>query len=185
MSFAVKDQSTGLAIASAAVSITKPDGTTASTTTDANGKLVYGLDNGKYTFAFSKSGYTALSTSFTGGPDDSVYADINLDVATARVATNTSPLVSPGNNMVLTGYVRDADLNSALGGVQVKAGSYTTTTDARGYFSLTVPASAVAPGKTPATISIQTSKAGYITNSIQNLYAIPDTYEMQIALSSG
>jgi peptidoglycan hydrolase-like amidase len=184
MSFAVKDQSTGLAIASSAVSITKPDGTTATATTDANGKLVYGLNNGKYTFTFSKSAYTALSTAFTGGPDDSVYADINLDVATARVATNTSPLVSAGNNMVLTGYVRDADLNSALGGVQVKAGNYTTTTDARGFFALTVPAGTIAPGTTPSTISIQTIKAGYITNSIQNLYAIPDTYEMQIALTS-
>jgi peptidoglycan hydrolase-like amidase len=185
LSFAVKDQSTGLAIASSAVSITKPDGTTASATTDANGKLVYGLNSGKYTFKFSKSGYTALSTSFTGGPDDSVYADINLDVATARVATNTSPLVAAGNNMVLTGYVRDADLNSALGGVQVKAGNYTTTTDARGFFSLTVPAGTIEPGKTPSTVSIQTTKAGYITNSIQNLYAIPDTYEMQIALTAG
>ena len=28
------------------------------------------------------------------------------------------------------------------------------------------------------------AKAGYTTNSIQNLYAIPDTYEMQIALTS-
>lgn len=185
MSFAVKDQSTGLAIASAAVSITKPDGTTATATTNASGLLVYGLNTGKYTFAFSKSGYTGLSTSFTGGPDDSVYADINLDVAgTARIATNNSPLLTPTNQMVLTGYVRDADLNMALSGVQVKAGNYTTTTNASGFFSITVPADAVAPGKTPATISIQSTKTGYVANSIKNLYAIPDTYEMQIALTS-
>ncbi len=38
----------------------------------------------------------------------------------------------------------------ALGGVQVKAGNYTATTDASGFFSLTVPAEAIAPGKTPA-----------------------------------
>ena len=186
MSFAVKDQSTGLAIASAAVTITRPDGTSATATTDANGKLIYGLQTGKYSFAFSKGGYTALSTAFTGGPDDSVYADINLDVAsTARVATNASPLLTAhANQMVLTGYVRDAALNSALGGVQVQAGNYSSTTDASGFFSLTVPANAIAPGQTPATISIQSTKAGYITHHIQHFYAIPDTYNMQIALTA-
>jgi hypothetical protein len=86
--------------------------------------------------------------------------------------------------MVLTGYVRDAELNGALSGVQIQAGGYTATTDARGFFSLSVPAATVQPGKTPATISVQTTKAGYITNNIQNLYTIPDTYEMQIALTS-
>jgi hypothetical protein len=147
---------------------------------------VYGLNTGKYTFSFSKSGYNSLSTAFTGGPDDSVYADINLDVtSTARMATtSTSPLLVANNNMTLTGYVRDADMNSSLGGVQVKVGSYSTTTDGRGYFALSVPAETVAPGKTPGTISIQSAKAGYITNSIQHFYAIPDTYEMQIALTS-
>jgi peptidoglycan hydrolase-like amidase len=185
-SFSVKDQSTGLAIASAAVTITKPDGTTSSATTNASGQLVYGLDSGKYTFAFSKSGYNSLSTFFMGGPNDSVYADINLDVAsTARVATNTSPLLTANiNQMVLTGYVRDATLNNALSGVQVQAGNYTAATDARGFFSLTVPANAIAPGQTPATIAIQSTKAGYITNHIQHFYAIPDTYDMQIALTA-
>jgi peptidoglycan hydrolase-like amidase len=184
MSFAVKDQNTGLAIASAAVSITKPDGTTSAATTDANGKLVYGLNAGKYTFAFSKSGYKALSTFFTGGPDDSVYADINLDVASTARAAATPLLTNAGNNMVLSGYVRDADLNKALGGVQITAGNYTATTNAGGFFSLTVPANTINPGTTPATISIQSAKAGYLTNSIQNLYVIPDTYEMQVALTS-
>jgi N-acetyl-anhydromuramyl-L-alanine amidase AmpD len=183
-SFAVKDQSTGLAIASAAVTITKPDGTTSSATTNASGQLVYGLDSGKYTFAFSKSGYKNLNTFFYGGPNDSVYADINLDVAsTARMATNTTPLLTNTNQMVLTGYVRDGEQNSALSGVRVQAGNYTATTDARGFFSLTVPANAIAPGQTPATISILSTKAGYLTNHIQHFYAIPDTYEMQIALT--
>ena len=86
--------------------------------------------------------------------------------------------------MVLTGYVRDADQNSPLAGVQVNAGNYTATTNAQGFFSVSVPASAVTQGKMPATISIQSTKAGYITNSIKNFYAIPDTYEMQIALTA-
>ncbi|HEY1201488.1 MAG TPA: N-acetylmuramoyl-L-alanine amidase [Niastella sp.] len=186
VSFAVKDQNTGLAIASAAVKVTKPDGTTATATTDASGKLTYGLNAGKYTFAFTKSGYTALSTFFTGSTaEDKITANINLNATgSARTATNSSSLISTGNNMVLTGYVRDAELNGALSGVQIQAGSYTAITDARGFFSLSVPAATVQPGKTPATISVQSTKAGYITNSIQNLYTIPDTYEMQIALTS-
>jgi N-acetyl-anhydromuramyl-L-alanine amidase AmpD len=186
VSFAVKDQNTGLAIAGTSVKVTKPDGTTSTVTTDANGKLSYGMNAGKYTFAFTKSGYTALSTFFTGSTaEDKITANINLNsTSTARTATNSSPLVSAGNNMVLTGYVRDAELNGALGGVQIQAGSYTTTTDARGFFSLSVPAGTVQPGKTPGTISVQSAKAGYITNSIQDLYTIPDTYEMQIALTS-
>ncbi|WP_207515452.1 carboxypeptidase regulatory-like domain-containing protein [Longitalea luteola] len=185
-SFAVKDQSTGLAIASAAVAITKPDGTTASATTNASGQLVYGLDSGRYSFTFSKTGYKSLATFFIGGPNDSVYADINLDVAsTARIATNTAPLLSANNNqMVLTGYVRDADMNSALAGVQVQAGNYSAITNANGFFTITLPAGAVAPGSVPPTISIQSTKAGYLNNSIQHLYVIPDTYEMQIALTS-
>jgi hypothetical protein len=175
-----------LAVASTSVKVTKPDGTSSTVTTDASGKLTYGMNAGKYTFAFTKSGYTALSTFFSGSTaEDKITANINLDpTSSARMAANSSPLVSAGNNMVLTGYVRDAELNGALGGVQIQAGSYTTTTDARGFFSLSVPATTVQPGKTPATISVKSTKAGYTTNSIQNLYAIPDTYEMQIALTS-
>jgi N-acetyl-anhydromuramyl-L-alanine amidase AmpD len=186
VAFSVKDQNTGLAVASTSVKVTKPDGTTSTVTTDANGKLSYGMNAGKYTFAFTKSGYTALTTFFTGSTaEDKITANINLNsTSSARTATNGSSLVSAGNNMVLTGYVRDAALNGALSGVQIQAGSFTATTDARGFFSLTVPAGSVQPGKTPAIISVQSTKAGYITNSIQNLYTIPDTYEMQIALTS-
>ena len=187
ITFNTKDMSTGLAVAGTSVKVTKPDGTTATVTADASGKLVYGINAGKYTFAFSKSGYTTLSTFFTGGTDDAIAADVNLDPAsTARMAAG-SPLLKAennGSNMVLTGYVRDADQNSPLAGVQVNAGAYTATTNAQGFFAVSVPASAVTQGKVPATISIQSTKAGYITNSIKNFYAIPDTYEMQIALTA-
>lgn len=186
ITFAVKDQSSGLAVASTSVKVTKPDGTTATVTTDASGKLTYGINAGKYTFAFTKSGYTALSTFFTGGgADDKITANINLNsTSSARIASGSPLLQAPANSMTLTGYVRDADQNTALAGVQVKAGTYTATTNAQGFFTLTVPAEAVTQGKIPATISIQSSKAGYINNSIKNLYAIPDTYEMQIALTA-
>lgn len=187
ITFNAKDMSTGLAVASASVKVTKPDGTTATVTTDANGKLVYGINAGKYTFAFSKSGYTTLSTFFTGGTNATIAADINLDpTSTARIVSGSPLLQSSnnGSNMVVTGYVRDADQNTPLAGVQVNAGTYTATTNAQGFFSLSVPASAVAQGNVPATIAIQSSKAGYITNSIKNFYTIPDTYEMQIALTA-
>ncbi|WP_166437293.1 N-acetylmuramoyl-L-alanine amidase [Niastella caeni] len=186
ITFAVKDMNSGLAVASASVKVTKPDGTTATVTTDANGKLTYGMNAGKYTFAFTKSGYTALSTFFTGSATNAkITANINLDPASsARIAAG-SPLVQPSaNSMTLTGYVRDADQNTPLAGAQVNAGTYTATTNAQGFFTLTVPAEAVTQGKAPATISVQSGKAGYISNSIKNLYAIPDTYEMQIALTS-
>jgi N-acetyl-anhydromuramyl-L-alanine amidase AmpD len=186
ITFAVKDQNSGLAVASTSVKVTRPDGTTATATTDASGKLTYGINAGKYTFAFTKSGYTTLSTFFTGGgADDKITANINLNsTSSARVASGLPLLQAPVNSMTLTGYVRDADQNTALAGVQVKAGTYTATTNAQGFFTLTVPAEAVTQGKTPATISVQSSKAGYINNSIKNLYAIPDTYEMQIALTA-
>jgi N-acetyl-anhydromuramyl-L-alanine amidase AmpD len=186
ITFAVKDQSSGLAVASTSVKVTKPDGTTATVTTDASGKLTYGINAGKYTFAFTKSGYTALSTFFTGGgADDKITANINLNsTSSARVASGSPLLQAPVNSMTLTGYVRDADQNTALAGVQVKAGTYTASTNAQGFFTLTVPAEAVTQGKIPATISVQSSKAGYINNSIKNLYVIPDTYEMQIALTA-
>jgi N-acetyl-anhydromuramyl-L-alanine amidase AmpD len=188
VSFAVKSQNTGLAIASASVTITKPDGTTTTTTTNSSGKLVLGIDSGKYNFSFSKSNYSTLKTFFTGGPNDSVYADINLDSASsARVATNaivTAPTASTGNNMLITGYVRDADANLALTGVQVNAGNYTATTNSQGYFAINVPATAVEQGKLPAAITVQTTRAGYITHTIKNFYAIPQTFELQIALTA-
>jgi N-acetyl-anhydromuramyl-L-alanine amidase AmpD len=186
ITFAVKDMNSGLAVASTSVKVTKPDGTTATVTTDASGKLTYGINAGKYTFAFTKSGYTALSTFFTGGAANAkITANINLDpTSSARIAAG-SPLVKPSaNSMTLTGYVRDADQNTPLAGVQVNAGTYTATTNAQGFFTLTVPAEAVAQGKVPAAISVQSNKAGYISNSIKNLYAIADTYEMQIALTA-
>jgi hypothetical protein len=186
ITFNVKDQNTGLAVASTSVKVTKPDGTTATATTDANGKLTYGMNAGKYTFAFTKTGYTALSTFFTGSTaDDKITANINLNsTSSARVSTNSPFTNTAANNMTLTGYVRDADQNTPLTGVQVNAGAYTATTNAQGFFTLTVPAEAVTQGKVPATISIQSAKAGYISNSIKNFYAIPETYEMQIALTS-
>jgi peptidoglycan hydrolase-like amidase len=182
MIFSVKDQGTGTAIGTTSVAVTAPNGTTSTKTTDAGGKLIFKADSGAYTFAFSKSGYATLRTSFTGGPNDSITADINLDPASAARAITDAGGVATSNQMTVNGYVHDASLNSVLAGAQVQIGSYTTTTDHKGYFSITVPAAALAAGKTPSIVSIRSAKAGYSAHTIQNFYVLPDTYTVQIGL---
>jgi len=89
IAFTVKDQSTGAVVASATATVTKPNGTTSTLTTNASGVLVFGADSGSYSFTFSKSGYNSLTTFFVGGgADDSVTADINLDAAGTVVPAN-------------------------------------------------------------------------------------------------
>jgi len=89
IAFTVKDQSTGAVVASATATVTNPNGTTSTLTTNASGVLVFGADSGRYGFTFSKSGYNSLSTFFMGGgADDSIAADINLDAAGTVVPAN-------------------------------------------------------------------------------------------------
>lgn len=176
IAFAVKDQATGLAIASASVTVTKPDATTSTVTTNASGILVYSADSGKYSFSFAKTGYTTLKTSFTGGVAyDSIAADINMDPVTTLA--KTTPVTT---GMLVDGYVSDADANGALRGVQISVGNYSAVTDSKGYFSIAMPAKVSA---TPQTVSIRSSKAGYRSHTIQNFQVIPDGYTLKIALA--
>lgn len=189
ITFVVKNQATGVAIANAAVSVKRPNGSTSNLQTDASGKLVFGADSGRYEFAFSKSGYNKLETFFVGGEETAIAADINLDPATAALtATETAAttLKAAGNKMILTGYVRDADANTPLAGVQVSAGSYSDVTDNNGFFSFAYGGAipAITQGKTPGKIAIRAAKAGYTTHTIQNFYLIPETYTLKIALRS-
>jgi len=94
IAFLVKDQSTGTAIASATVSATKVGGTTTTLTTNASGQVVFGADTGRYNFTISKSGYSSLTTFFIGrAADDSIAADINLDLTGAVTTTPGVPSV--------------------------------------------------------------------------------------------
>jgi len=189
ITFVVKSQTTGVAIANAAVSVQRPNGTTSNLQTDASGKLVFGADSGRYEFAFTKSGYNKLETFFVGGEETAIAADINLDPATTALsatATTAATLKAAGNKMVLTGYVRDADANTPLAGVQVSAGSYSGITDNNGFFSFAYGGAipAITQGKAPGKITIRATKTAYVTHTIQDFYLIPETYTLKIALRS-
>jgi peptidoglycan hydrolase-like amidase/N-acetyl-anhydromuramyl-L-alanine amidase AmpD len=188
ITFTVKDQSTGTAIATASVAVTAPNGTTATLQTDASGKLSFGADTGKYTFAFTKTGYTRLTTSFTGGTDSLVTANINLDPTTTALAstTATAKLQADADKVIITGYVRDAGVNGSLAGVQVKAGVYTGVTDSKGFFSITVPApsTAITEEKAPEAIAIRFTKTGYVPYTVQHFYLIPDTHTLKVGLAA-
>lgn len=189
ITFVVKNQATGVAIANAAVSVKRPNGSTGSLQTDGSGRLVFGADSGRYEFAFTKSGYNKLETFFVGGEETAIAVDVNLDPATTALSateTAAATLKAAGNRMILTGYVRDADANTPLAGVQVSAGSYSGVTDNNGFFSLAYGGAipAITQGKTPGRIAIRAVKTGYVTHTIQDFYLIPETYTLKIALRS-
>lgn len=189
ITFVVKNQTTGTAIANAAVSVKRPNGTTSSLQTDASGKLVFGADSGRYNFTFTKSGYDKLETFFVGGEETAIAADVNLDpTAPTLTATESAAatLRAAGNKMILTGYVRDADANTPLAGVKVSAGTYSGVTDKNGFFSFAYggTVAAIAQGKVPGKIAIRAAKDGYAAHTIQDFYLIPETYTLKIALRS-
>lgn len=175
IAFAVKDQNTGLAVASASVAVTKPDGTTGTVTTNASGVLVYSADSGKYNFSFSKTGYVTLKTSFTGGAAyDSIAADINLDPVTTTLAAKKAS----SSGMTVDGYVSDEDTHTALAGASVNIGGYTAISDSKGYFSLSLPATSQA-------VAVRSSKTGYRSRTIRNFLVLPDAYTLNLSLSRG
>lgn len=92
IAFLIKDQSAGTAIASATISAAKVGGSTTTLTTNASGQVVFNADTGRYNFTISKSGYSALTTYFIGrAADDSIAADINLDLTGAVTPTPGVP----------------------------------------------------------------------------------------------
>lgn len=175
IAFVVKDQNTGLAVASAGVAVTKPDGTTSTVTTNASGVLIYSADSGKYNFSFSKTGYTTLKTSFTGGAAyDSIAADINLDPVTTTLAAKKANTTG----MTVDGYVSDEDTHTALAGALISVGSYTALSDSKGYFSISLPATSQA-------VAVSSSKAGYRSHTIRNFLVLPDAYTLNLSLARG
>jgi peptidoglycan hydrolase-like amidase/N-acetyl-anhydromuramyl-L-alanine amidase AmpD len=181
-----KNMSTAAVIAGATVTVTAPEGTVSTHTTDASGKLSIGAYPGRYNVTVSATGYKAITTYFTGGTDANVTADINLDPTTTLAARTTGNAVATANSVVLNGYVRDAAASAPLAGVQVTAGMYTGTTDNDGYFSFSIPAaSALTEGKVPEAVTIRSAKAGYGAYSIKNFRLIPDAYTFQISLAAG
>ncbi|HEX6430412.1 MAG TPA: carboxypeptidase regulatory-like domain-containing protein, partial [Niastella sp.] len=186
ITFVVRNESTGFAVPGAVVRVTTPNGKVSTLTTAANGKLLFTAVNGKYAFAISANGYDPIETYFASGEETNIEANINLDPA-----GNNAPLVSEQqlranvNQAIISGYVRDAEANIPLAGVQASAGGKTVITDSKGFFSIQLPAAAtIAEATVPEKATIRFTKAGYAPHSIQNFYLIPDTYTMKVAMSS-
>ena len=186
ITFVVRNESTGFAVPGAVVQVTAPNGKTSTLTTAANGKLLFTAVNGKYTFAITASGYDPIETYFASGEETNIEANINLDPA-----GDNAPLISEQqlrantNQSIISGYVRDAEVNTPLAGVQVSAGGKTAITDREGFFSIQLPAAAtIAEGTVPEKATIRFTKAGYAPHSIQNFYLIPDTYTLKVAMSA-
>lgn len=185
ITFVVRNESTGFAVPGAVVQVTAPNGKTSTLTTAANGKLLFTAINGKYTFAITANGYDPIETYFTAGEETNIEANINLDQAgTNATLMPEQQLRITVDQSIISGYVRDAEVNTPLVGVQVSAGGKTAITDRKGFFSLQLPAAATLPeGAVPEKAMIRFTKAGYAPHSIQNFYLIPDTYTLKVAMS--
>lgn len=186
INFIVKDQVTGFGIPGSIIQMKAPDGNTSTLTTAADGRLLLPAQKGRYSFVIAASGYQSLETFFVAGNDSSIEANINLDPDNGNAYKDISTLRIRRNQVILNGYIRDADKNIPLGGVQISAGSQTTVTNSKGFFSLplTTPAKEPAPGTVPDKISIRAVKAGFVPYVIDNFYLIPDSYVIKIPLSA-
>lgn len=180
ITFIVKDQQTGFAIPGAAIRVVSPTGKSSALTASQNGKVTFTATNGRYDFSITASGYKPITTWFASGSTTAIEANINLDPA-----TNTASLRVAPQHTIISGYISNNDDNTALPGAQVTAGGLTTITDNKGFFSIQLPANtSIAPGVAPDKVTIQVTKAGYASYTIQNFYTIPDAYSLRIALSA-
>lgn len=186
ITFIVKDRQTGFAVPGATVNVTSANGKAGSLQAAKNGKALFDAGTGRYDFSISAPGYQTLSTYFVTGPDRSIEAHINLDPVVTAAITEARQWPVRKDQLMISGYVRDADENTPLAGAQVSAGAYTAVSDSKGFFAVTLPASTVAitEGKTPPAIAIGIAKSGYAAYTIQNFYAIPDEYTLKIALTA-
>lgn len=179
----VKDQVTGFAIKDATVQLKTPDRRNTAMHVPATGKLELPDLKGTYRFTIAANGYQPIETYFETGSESLIEANINLD----PVAFDQKQLlpVAP-NQVVIGGYLRDGDANTPLTNAVVTVGNQTTTTNSEGYFSLVLakPAKAVTPGVTPEQVTVKVTKPGYVTHTIQNLYAFAGSGTIKIALTS-
>jgi N-acetyl-anhydromuramyl-L-alanine amidase AmpD len=183
VAFTVRDQETGFAVSNAAITVTAPDGATSQLKTDANGLLSFGAEKGKYSFALAAGGYDPIETSFEGGQETTIYADITMDPVNNQRVSATTTVTAAAGQIVLNGYVRNATTSQPLAGVKVTAGAKSTTTDLRGYFTLTIAEGIYQVPELPGAYSVKFTKAGYKDYTIANVRAIPDLYTVRIGLT--
>jgi len=183
ITFIVKDVNTGFAVPEALVTATAPNGKTSVLPVAANGKALFSAGAGKYNFSITAKGYHSLETFFVTGTA-AIEANINLDPVTITPADAGKQLQNSKDQMVISGYIRDAGENTPLAGAQISAGAYTAVSDSKGFFSMELPAAAVTEDKTPSAITIRIVKAGYAAHTIAHMYAIPGVRLLKVALSA-
>jgi peptidoglycan hydrolase-like amidase/N-acetyl-anhydromuramyl-L-alanine amidase AmpD len=185
VAFTVRDQETGFAVPNAAITVTGPDGATSQIKTDANGLLSFGAAKGKYAFAFTAGGYKSIGTSFEGGQETTIYADIIMDPVNNQRASATATVTAAAGEVVLTGYVRNAFTSQPLAGVNVTSTTKSTVTDARGYFTLVIAKGIYQVPELPGAYTVKFSKTGYKDYTIANVRAYPDVYTVRVAMTPG
>jgi N-acetyl-anhydromuramyl-L-alanine amidase AmpD len=186
ITFTVRSESTGFAVANATATVKGPDGETQTLQTDENGKLTLDAEKGKYTIAFTSKGYNQLETFFVGGEEKNINADVTLDpfVSTLAAATAEVGLKAAEGKATVQGYVRDGASNKPLAGARISLGTASATTDHNGYFSLVysdnVPA--ITEDAVPTRVAVKISKTGYNPYTV-NRFLEPGTYTMKVALN--
>ena len=97
---------------------------------------------------------------------------VSLCTVLALICMLTS--LAHADNGKLTGTVKDASTNAAISGVTIKAGSYTTTTNSYGSYSLRLPS---------ATYTVTASKTGYTSKTLSATVSGGKTTTLNISLS--
>ncbi|SFE84438.1 SpoIID/LytB domain protein/Por secretion system C-terminal sorting domain-containing protein [Chitinophaga sp. CF118] len=184
----VRDQETGFAVANTAVTVTGPDGATTQVQTDENGQTSFDAEKGKYTFSFSAKGYDQIETSFEGGNETKIAADISMDrissmrsIASEDEATRQ---VVAASNMVLSGYVRSAITNGPIAGAIVTAGGRSTISNRSGFFTLTIPVPVSATeAVAPVITTLRVTKTGFKPYVLNNIRVIADKIIVKVGLT--
>jgi N-acetyl-anhydromuramyl-L-alanine amidase AmpD len=189
IAIAVRDQETGFAIANTAVTVTGPDGAATRIQTDENGLASFDADKGKYTFSFSANGYDQIETSFEGGDETKIAADISMDriSSSMRIASDdeTTRQIVAANNMILSGYVRSAVTNAPIAGATVTAGGRATISDRNGFFTLTipVPVTAITEAVAPSVTTLRITRTGFKPYVLNNIRLIADKITVKVGLT--
>lgn len=187
ITFTVRDENTGFAVANATATVKGPDGETETLETDEDGKLTLDAGKGKYTIAIASKGYNNLETFFVGGEEKIINADVTLDPAAGALApaiAEAEVKAAADGKVIIKGFVRDGSNNKPVAGAKITVGAASTTTNPAGYFSVTyskyVPA--ITEDAAPERVAIKVSKTGYTPYTV-NRFLEPGTYTMKVALN--
>lgn len=187
ITFTVRDENTGFAVANPIATVKGPDGETQTLEADEDGKLTLDAEKGRYAVSIQGKGYNKLETFFVGGEEKIINADVTLDPAVSMLTSATAEAeakAAADGKVIVRGYVRDAAGNKPIAGATISAGASSAVTDGGGYFSLVYSeyAPAVTEDAAPDKVSIRISKTGY-TNYTAIRLLEPGTYTMKVGLN--